>query len=92
VAALLLLAFSSYLIDMNVLPRPVFRHAWNGAVLLFSLYLLIRMRVKIVQGAFEKMQEEYRELNERIEKRRHSSLQEQIDELARRISAMEEKA
>ncbi len=90
---LVLFAFMSYLIDINyggILPSDVLRHIWNLLLFGLGVYLFVRMRSKAKAGVWEKMQHEYKNLSDDIEKKRFDKLEEKIAKLEKRIEKLEE--
>lgn len=94
IAILIAFAFLSYAIDVNlapdILPRAPFLHVNNFIILGLGIFLLIRIRIKIMQGSLEKIQREHHDLSRKAESNRIDGLQKQIDELKTRLSKMEE--
>lgn len=89
---LALFAFLSLLIDLDYLrPHYAFRQVWNLALLSFGVALLYRMRVRMRSGAFEKLQKEYNELKEKSEEQKFVNLRCAIEQLEKRIAALEGK-
>ena len=90
-ALLMLLAFSSYLIDTGFFILPQSRLIWDVLFFSLSLYLLIRIRLKSRAGTFERLQKEYSELMEKSAKERDSVILVQIEEIKVRLAALEGK-
>jgi hypothetical protein len=89
---LLLFAFLSLVIDMDsYLPQQIFRHIWNLLIFATGVYFLFRMRMKAKAGEYEKMQKEYQQLTQQVEKSRIISLLERIAILEKRVDALEGK-
>jgi hypothetical protein len=85
-----LLALVSYGIDFYRIPWQQARTLWDVLFCAISIFLLVRMRMKMKEGTFERLQREYKELLAQYEAERDRSIQTQINELRTRIEAMEQ--
>lgn len=89
---LVLFAFLSLLIDLGYIqPQYAFRQIWNLILLSFGVALFYRMRIRMRAGAFEKLQKEYNELSAKAEEQKFVSLRCAIEQLEKRVAALEEK-
>ena len=84
-------SFASLLVDFNVIPKHIFRPVVNACFLLFGVYQLFRIRMKTVEGVFEKLQKEYEQLSNQVEESRYQTLRSEVDDLKKRIAEMEKK-
>ncbi len=88
---LILFAFLSLLIDLDYLQHEWFRHLWNFILLGVGILLLIRMRTRMHEGAFEKLQRECENLSIKAEEQKFTKLRDAIEQLEQRISILEGK-